>query len=130
MKQRLSILLALVVLLQCCSKTWLWIGFELNRDYIAKYLCENRNNANAGLCRGQCYYAREARAETEREQQGAPEAALKMEYEVAFVLPEPLLPDPTRWVRVHTRGACPPLFARWWGRCRTGAVFQPPEQTC
>lgn len=40
-------------------------GFEINRDYIAKNLCENRTKPIT-LCLGSCYLKKEIKTQTEK----------------------------------------------------------------
>ncbi|UIR56037.1 hypothetical protein LZQ00_17450 [Sphingobacterium sp. SRCM116780] len=55
MKQKLFILLIVpVLLLQSMTGLFVWTAFQANRDYIAKTQCENRFNAMASSCHGQC----------------------------------------------------------------------------
>lgn len=47
-----SLITALV--LQTFSKTWLFIAYKLNQEYIAKTLCINVNKPEV-MCSGKCY---------------------------------------------------------------------------
>jgi hypothetical protein len=126
-KQHLSILLALAVLLQCCSKTWQWMGFELNRDYIARTLCVNRDSPET-MCRGLCYFKHQVQADTQQEQKEVPVAVFKLQYEVAYDLPEAFF-----WVTAEPSGPAPrpdlPFDRALHSRLWPGGVFQPPELT-
>ena|SRR2546428_2304212 len=50
----ISFLLIFATLSNGFTKLWVQAGFEANRDYIAKYLCENRNKPSLH-CNGKCY---------------------------------------------------------------------------
>lgn len=68
--------------------------FQLNRDYIAKNLCVNRDKPKLN-CNGQCYLAKQLKATEEKESKSTsdrlekmPEIVLFMESEVSFELLE------------------------------------------
>lgn len=46
--------LLLAVIMQSTSSIWIYLGFELNRDYIARQLCINRFET-IPVCKGSCY---------------------------------------------------------------------------
>jgi hypothetical protein len=55
MKQKLFILLVIpLLLMQSVMGLFVWTAFQANRDLIAKTQCENRFNALASSCHGQC----------------------------------------------------------------------------
>lgn len=55
MKQKLFILLVIpLLLMQSVAGLFVWTAFQANRDFIAKTQCENRFNAMASSCHGQC----------------------------------------------------------------------------
>lgn len=53
MKKLFSILIALVILFQSTLQVWIVIGFELNKEYIEKNICENRFD-KIPVCKGAC----------------------------------------------------------------------------
>lgn len=74
MKRILSILLALVILLQPFSKVWIVCSFKANQDYIAKVMCINRDKPELH-CNGKCVLmqriqAEERKQEKDRSQKG------------------------------------------------------------
>ncbi|HXS36434.1 MAG TPA: hypothetical protein VN721_07015 [Flavipsychrobacter sp.] len=54
MKQLIAILAFVGILMQTYSKVMVYTAFYLNRNYIAKSLCENRNKPGMKCC-GKCY---------------------------------------------------------------------------
>lgn len=54
MKQITAILLIFLVILQPCSKFWIFVSFKLNQDYITKTLCIKKEVKN-NCCRGKCH---------------------------------------------------------------------------
>ncbi len=68
-KQTISILLAVLVLFSPLQKMWLVVSFQLNQEYIAKYLCENKAKPKL-QCNGQCQLKKQLKkVEKEEEQQ-------------------------------------------------------------
>ena len=54
MKKILIILLTLFIFLQPFCKSWVFISFKINQDFIAKNLCENRTKPSLH-CDGKCH---------------------------------------------------------------------------
>lgn len=79
MKRFVSIFLLIITLLQVCGKLTVYTCYELNKAYIAKNLCENRNKPQM-KCNGKCHLAKELKSEEKREQ--APTNALKDNLEI------------------------------------------------
>src|SRR5690606_29425720 len=46
--------LLLAVIMQSTGSIWVYLGFQLNRDYIESQLCINRFDA-IPVCKGSCY---------------------------------------------------------------------------
>lgn len=61
MKATVSIGLALLVLLPSFSKAWIVLSFQINRNYIAKVLCINRDKPER-LCSGKCVLTQRMKA--------------------------------------------------------------------
>ena len=65
---------AIAILLLCCSVSvnlsglFVFAGFEINRDYIAKELCVNKDRAEL-QCKGKCYLMKKLKQAQEKEQQ-------------------------------------------------------------
>jgi hypothetical protein len=66
LRQLLTYTLIASLLLQLFSREAVVMSFELNREYIAKTLCENRDRP-ALNCNGQCYLAKKLKEQHERE---------------------------------------------------------------
>jgi hypothetical protein len=67
MKQTISILLALVVLFSPLQKVWLVVSFQLNQEYIAKTLCENKAKPQL-QCEGKCHLKKQLQKAEQEEQ--------------------------------------------------------------
>ncbi|RYF75767.1 MAG: hypothetical protein EOO39_06485 [Cytophagaceae bacterium] len=65
-RQLLTYTLITSLLLQLFSREVIVMSFELNRDFIAKNLCENRNRPQLN-CDGKCYLAKKLKAQHDRE---------------------------------------------------------------
>lgn len=67
MKALVSILFAVAVLFQSSVRTFVAVGYYLNKQFIAANLCENKANANMH-CNGKCYLKKQLNKATEKEQ--------------------------------------------------------------
>ncbi|MBO0934432.1 hypothetical protein [Fibrella aquatilis] len=67
-RQLLTYTLIVSLLLQLFSREVIVMSFQLNRDYIAKTLCENRSRP-ALRCNGKCYLAKRLKARQAHEDQ-------------------------------------------------------------
>lgn len=63
----LAIFLLFVIQLPLFNKWGSVAYYQMNREYIAKNLCENRDKPKMN-CNGQCYLAKQLRAAEEKEQ--------------------------------------------------------------
>jgi len=72
LKNVLSILLALCILLQSFSKVWIILSFKINQDYIAKTLCINRGKPEVNCC-GKCVLVKNLKAEEAPEGKQVPQ---------------------------------------------------------
>lgn len=54
LKQIISYILILLIVLQPLSKTWVYISFKINQEVIAKTLCINKDIKD-NCCQGECY---------------------------------------------------------------------------
>ena len=66
MKHLLSILLAFAILSQTTVQLGIGVYYHLNKQYIAKQLCENRSNPQTH-CNGQCYLSKQLKKAEDRE---------------------------------------------------------------
>jgi hypothetical protein len=62
MKLVIAPIFLLLVLIQTFSKWIIWADYELNKDYIAKVLCENKKRPMLH-CNGKCQLAKKMAAE-------------------------------------------------------------------
>jgi len=80
--KHLFLLLAITtILLQIFSKTIIFVNYELNKDYITKNFCENKNKPKMH-CNGKCHLKKQL-AQAEKKGQ-SPTNSLNEKYEVQF----------------------------------------------
>ncbi len=63
----ISILLLVSLLSANLSGLWVYMGFEANKGYIAKELCENRDKPEMH-CNGKCYLMKKLKQAQDKEQ--------------------------------------------------------------
>jgi predicted nuclease of restriction endonuclease-like (RecB) superfamily len=80
MKKASVFILALLVLLQPLSKTWIFVSFQLNQDFIASVLCINRD-IPVNTCQGKCYLKKRLK-ETHQDEQKQANAREKSPFEI------------------------------------------------
>lgn len=115
----LTTLLALRVLIVPA----IFLDFELRKDYIARYLCENRNRPDLH-CNGHCYLAKRLQAAQEQEQSQKGQELMRFLFELPFVgQPSPSLPN--RQLPALARWGFPPVSAPLSAGCLT-LPFHPP----
>ncbi len=74
--------LLLAVIMQSTSSIWIYLGFQLNRDYITSQLCINRFDA-IPVCKASCYLE-----EKIKEEKSNTDVQIKIKLlEIAMVLP-------------------------------------------
>jgi hypothetical protein len=67
MKAVVSILLALLILLQSVGKVWILVSFHINAGYIAQNVCVQKKTVN-NICKGKCYLKKKLAEAKEQEQ--------------------------------------------------------------
>lgn len=88
LRLNLSILLALLILLQSFSKVWVVFAFKLNQTYIAQTLCTNRNKPEM-LCSGKCVLTERLKADDGAKGQQLPQKVKAQEDAVyCFEIPD------------------------------------------
>jgi hypothetical protein len=88
LKQVVAILLLAGLLSQMFSKALIVAEFELNRDYIAKNLCVNRNKPKMH-CNGRCHLMKKMKQEDSKDQEN-PERRLENRLEIICAALTPL----------------------------------------
>jgi len=65
-KRAISIFILVLLILTNFSRLFIYAGFELNQNYIASKLCENRDRPEMN-CNGKCYLAKKIKQAEEKE---------------------------------------------------------------
>lgn len=68
MKKIIIIFFAFLLLTQSLGKAWIWIAFQVNKDYIVANLCENKAKPKMN-CAGKCYLKKQLSKEASSSQQ-------------------------------------------------------------
>ncbi|GAB3923945.1 hypothetical protein GCM10028827_11210 [Mucilaginibacter myungsuensis] len=114
-------MLLVALLSSNCSRFFTYAGFELNRDYIAKELCINKDRSWMN-CNGRCYFMNKLKQADEKEKKQEREDR-KNQYQEG-------LPVITLWAtafkapilrKTYPTLAAPTLLQR------AGTIFQPPK---
>lgn len=88
LKQLIAILLIITLGIQTFSKIIIEFNFDINRDYIAKNLCINRNNPESS-CKGKCFLKKKLAAD-ESQQQPASKNSNQKNLQLDLFLSKPL----------------------------------------
>lgn len=83
-------ILAIIILISLCAQQIAYLGvmgyYQINKDFIAKNLCENRDKPQMNCC-GKCYLNKQLKKiDKESQGKGAPEKVEKNEL-ISFILP-------------------------------------------
>ena len=78
MKRLISSFLIVIILCQVSGSLLQLAAFELNRDFIAKNLCENRSKPKSH-CNGKCHLKKELQKEEQRNESSGSSTNLKNE---------------------------------------------------
>jgi hypothetical protein len=92
LKYPVTILLILLIALQTFSKWALILEYQVNKDFIAKNLCVNRNIISCGTCLGKCFLHKKL-AKDESQQQTPGRSGQKEESPLPLFSRHALLPE-------------------------------------
>ncbi|UZR96387.1 hypothetical protein [Chondrinema litorale] len=82
MKSIISILLVSLFLVQITTRVWIVFSFKINQEYIARNLCEKRDEAIT-MCYGSCYLKKKLKKTEESNTQQLP-STLKLKFETLY----------------------------------------------
>jgi hypothetical protein len=120
LKKVTAILLLIVLVSTNFSRYFVYAGFELNRNYIATKLCENRDKPWLH-CNGHCYFMKKIKAAQEDEKNETRQSQKNLFQEV-FFLSSTSIKFHTQLLHVISTPYHSPL-----GIVCSGAVFHPPQ---
>ena len=86
LRRYIAYLLVVTIMSSSFSRFFVYAGFELNRDYIATKLCENRNKPWLH-CNGKCYFMKKIRQAEEKEKNNERQSQKNLFQEAYFVQP-------------------------------------------
>lgn len=93
-----AIFLLINMLLTQFSSVCIYAGFELNQQYIASTLCENKDKPEMH-CNGKCYLTKKLKQAEEKEKRQEREAQKKSTADTFFVKSNVLLVFPDYFIR-------------------------------
>jgi hypothetical protein len=119
MRSSLSILLAILVLLQATSRAWILAGYELNQPEIARLLCVNKARPQMN-CQGKCFLKKQLQKAQETDQK----SKKTLSFPLDDFIPAASLPGAVQQIAGVTPFAAflPNLYAL----LRSNSVFHPP----
>lgn len=79
-------LLIVALIASNLSRLFIYAGFELNRNYIAGKLCENRNKPWMH-CNGKCYFMKKIKQAEEKERSDERQSQKNLFQEAAVLIP-------------------------------------------
>lgn len=126
MRQTIAILLLFSLSVHCAGRLGIVAGWWLNRDYVARVLCINRDKPQLH-CNGKCHLAKQLRAADAAEQKQQPLGEKQAFQEITLfctaVLPVQLTPPAVFGVAARYA----PLRVQPYGWDRPGPDYPPAE---
>lgn len=124
----MAILLCLSLLTQCLAHLGIIGYYQINKDYIAKNLCENKNKPQMKCC-GKCYLKKQLKKLDENDQPSkGPQVKMEKNEVVTFILPPSIYF--TACPVVTTSGVLNPFVLQLHDSLYPSAVFHPPSPNC
>lgn len=121
-----AILLLITVISSNFSRFYVYAGFELNKAYIAKELCENRSRP-AMHCNGKCYLMKKLRAAEEKEKEQESKGNSNR-LEISF-FQEPFNLSFGQPAIAGCNSSHVPFYSYLYTSQHIDSVFRPPKQT-
>lgn len=121
--QLLAFVLLVVLAVRVLVTPMIYLNYELRKDYISKYLCENRSRPELH-CDGKCWLAQKIKVAQEQEQQEQERDFLRTLLEVpcipASFLSGLIIP------RIEPQGYFVPTVRTLFSDRPASAIFHPP----
>lgn len=125
MKRITAIIVCLSLLLQCVAHLGVIGYYQLNKEYIAKNLCENRDKPKMNCC-GKCYLKKQLRKIDNNTNGTGSQRTVKHEkVEVLYVLPAAY--EMRAAANYPVAGVYNPTKQLLHDTAHIGAVFHPPS---
>ncbi|HMQ46033.1 MAG TPA: hypothetical protein PKA70_01200 [Saprospiraceae bacterium] len=124
MKRAFSILMLFAVLSSTLSKVWVVLDFKINQNFIAEFLCINKEKPMV-MCNGKCYLSSQfKKAEQEEKKQALPNPKEKLE---SLYIPFNSGFQDKLAVVLIDNGQCPVFYHTFFGTFLTDDIFHPPQ---
>ena len=120
LQKPLSILLILLTLSNGFSRLYFYAGYELNKNYIASVLCENKEKPKL-QCNGKCYLAKKIK-QAEKSEQKQEQNSSRRFFSDHFLITGNHFKSFIRRLAIYNPGE-----ARWYFSYQGNPVFHPPK---
>ncbi len=122
-------ILAIIILISLCAQQIAHIGivgyYQINKDFIAKNLCENRDKPQMKCC-GKCYLQKQLKKiDNDTQEKGTPEKVEKSEL-LCFILPASILVSLKYTFDIAVQN---PSRQRLYNKDLSRSTFHPPPLT-
>jgi hypothetical protein len=126
-KKITAIIVCLSLLLQCVAHLGVIGYYQLNKEYIAKNLCENRDKPKMNCC-GKCYLKKQLRKIDNNSGTQGQRSVKTEKSEVMYLIPDTIaLELPNRAASIAVLN---PLERHLYHTAYLGTVFHPPAGMC
>lgn len=116
----IAFFIIVVLLTSNFSRLFIYVGFELNKNYIASELCENIAKPKLD-CKGKCYLKKKLQQAEEKEQSDE-NIAKKTNFQEAFITQKNITKIPVKLIAVIKI-----TEAQFSTSQHSPAIFQPPR---
>lgn len=128
-KRVTAIMIFLCLAVQCMAQIAVLGLFELNRDYIAKNLCENRDQPKLSCC-GKCYLGKQLNKTEESGKPSGNTPAKTVKSEVSPCVMPALSTAQMQGPELLTVAPRHPVLPNLHARLYTTSIFHPPAIAC
>jgi len=127
-KKVMAILLCINLLTQCLAHLGIIGYYQINKDYIAKNLCENKNKPQMKCC-GKCYLKKQLKKLDENDNSSkTPQVKIEKNEVITFILPQSIYF--TSHPFFATSGIFNPIVLVLHDSLYPSSVFHPPARIC
>lgn len=124
----MAILLCVSLLTQCLAHLGIIGYYQVNKDYIARNLCENKDKPQMKCC-GKCYLKKQLKKLDENDESSrAPQVKIEKNEIVTFILPQSIYFTEHRIIVATS--VLNPFVLHLHDSLYPSSVFHPPSQSC
>lgn len=125
LKKTISIFIVISLVITSFSHYWVYLGFEINKKFISKNLCENRMRPEME-CNGKCYLMKKLKQVEENDKKQDREHILK-NLEISFIIkPQQINFHKVYEVQLIKRRFS--TFSSFYSNEYTRSIFHPPQR--